>query len=383
MITNVGKNIISKYLLGQAPAYASYIAIGCGAKPLAPDAPFESYLDKTELDFEMFRVPIISRGFVNEDGVSKIVLTGELPTEERYEISEVGIYSGGSNPAAAVNDSKLLYVFTQNENWEYHTQTSVEGVPVIYEPLDGGAQDNVVNVTEKVFQTNVDNRIFTNSSRLSKYEKCRFFNNVIVMSGDTSDILLNEETQTLSVNPLTTSNHIHLTGIDIDLNKNSPLDEIRFAFSVISKDGSSLESPDSIRIILEFASSDVLDQGEFARFEVNLDSLVDYNFANNRYFLASKKLEELTTSNGFTWNSVDVVKIYTSVIVDDAPSDDYYVCLDAIRIENLSTSSPLYGLTGYTVTKNTNAETIIKQSNTSNLVEFRFAIDIVDIDGES
>jgi hypothetical protein len=382
MITNVGKNIIAKYLLGQAPAYASYIAIGCGAKPLSPDAPFDSYLDKTELDFEMFRVPIISRGFVNEDGVSKVVLTGELPTEERYEISEVGIYSAGSNPAAAVNDSKLLYAFTQNENWEYHTQTSVESIPVIYEPLDGGAQDNVINVTEKVFQTNVDNRIFTNSSRLSKYEKCRFFNNVIVMSGDVSDIILDEENK-LIPNPESTSDHIHLTGVDIDLNKNSPLDEIRFAFSVISKDGSSIESPDSIRLILEFSSTDVVDQGEFARFEVNLDSLVDYNFANNRYFVISKKLEELTTSNGFTWNSVDVVKIYASVVVDDAPSEDYYVCIDAVRVENLSTSSPLYGLTGYTVIKNANAETIIKQSNTSNLVEFRFAIDIVDIEGES
>jgi hypothetical protein len=34
MITNTGKTIIGKYLLGQAPAYASYIAVGCGATPL-------------------------------------------------------------------------------------------------------------------------------------------------------------------------------------------------------------------------------------------------------------------------------------------------------------------------------------------------------------
>jgi hypothetical protein len=35
MITNTGKNIIAKYLLGQAPAFASYIAVGCGPKPLS------------------------------------------------------------------------------------------------------------------------------------------------------------------------------------------------------------------------------------------------------------------------------------------------------------------------------------------------------------
>lgn len=32
MFTNAGRSIISKYLLGQTPAFASYIVIGCGAK---------------------------------------------------------------------------------------------------------------------------------------------------------------------------------------------------------------------------------------------------------------------------------------------------------------------------------------------------------------
>jgi hypothetical protein len=39
----------------------------------------------------MFRVPISSRGYVQENGMNKIVLTAELPTEERYEITEVGL----------------------------------------------------------------------------------------------------------------------------------------------------------------------------------------------------------------------------------------------------------------------------------------------------
>ena len=80
MITNTGKNILAKYLIGQAPAYASYIAIGCGANPLASDSTFGDYSNKTRLDFEMFRVPITSRGYVTEDGISKIVLTAELPS---------------------------------------------------------------------------------------------------------------------------------------------------------------------------------------------------------------------------------------------------------------------------------------------------------------
>ena len=33
MITNKGRELISKFLLGQAPSYASFISFGCGAEP--------------------------------------------------------------------------------------------------------------------------------------------------------------------------------------------------------------------------------------------------------------------------------------------------------------------------------------------------------------
>ena len=61
MITDVGKEIISKYLLGQTPAYATHISIGCGAVPLdANDSPPSptTLAEKTRMDFEMTRVPI-------------------------------------------------------------------------------------------------------------------------------------------------------------------------------------------------------------------------------------------------------------------------------------------------------------------------------------
>ena len=86
MITNIGKNILAKYLVGQTPSYASHIAVGCGPKPLVSDntTTMPDYSNKSSLEFEMFRVPIISRGFVDEGGVSKVVLTAELPTQERW-----------------------------------------------------------------------------------------------------------------------------------------------------------------------------------------------------------------------------------------------------------------------------------------------------------
>jgi hypothetical protein len=188
MITNTGKSIIAKYLLGQAPAYASYIAIGCGATPLDTADEIGDYSTKTNLDFEMFRVPISSRGFVNEDGVDKIVLTAELPTEERYEISEIGIYSAGSNPSAGAYDSKTVFAFTQTENWQYVTSASAVAIDTESAALDAPNYDNVIAVTDPVFQTSADNPIFFKSPRVARYERPRFLNNIIMIKGNESDL---------------------------------------------------------------------------------------------------------------------------------------------------------------------------------------------------
>ena len=71
MITNKGKEIIAKYMLGQAPAYATHIALGCGPKPNSTG----NFSEKQTMDFEMLRVPISSKGFVNEGGISKLALS--------------------------------------------------------------------------------------------------------------------------------------------------------------------------------------------------------------------------------------------------------------------------------------------------------------------
>lgn len=380
MITNTGKSILAKYLIGQAPAYASYIAVGCGAKPIS--GTLGDYSNKENLDFEMFRVPITSRGFVSENGVSKIVLTAELPTEERYEISEVGVYSAGSNPYSGASDNKLLYSFSDTEGWEYHTSDLSVEIPTIIGPLDGSNNDNIISQSSPVFKTNADNRIFTNQSRIQKNERCRFLNNMLMVAGNDADLEIVDNK--ISV---TSGNHIHLTGTTIDLSKNSPKDEIRFAFSVIDKNGTSGSNPDIVRILLEFASTDIHDQPgtQYARLEVDIydenygnipNGAITEDFSTNRYIVVKKKLEDLIKSSGFTWSSVDVSKIYVSVIKDNSPSSSFYVGLDAIRLERIANQNPLYGLTGYSVIKNSDAQTIIKSTNTTNYIEFRFALDV-------
>jgi len=382
MITNTGKSIIGKYLLGQAPAYASYIAVGCGAQPLDTSDPYGDYSTKENLDFEMFRVPISSRGFVNDAGTEKIVLTAELPTEERYEITEIGLYSAGSNPSAGAFDSKTVFAFTQGENWQYHTATAASSIPTITAPLDDPNDDNIIATSDMVFQTNADNSIFFKAPRTTRYERCRFLNNMILIRGDDSDLTIDATTGSSAghfvVEP--GSNHIHLLSPDVDFNKNSPIDELRLAFSIISKDGDSSAVPDTVRILVDFASTDSETAGEFARFEIELENGSGtggtYDFENNRYYIATTQLQDLYQTQGFTWNAVTTVKIYACALVSDVPSDDYYIALDALRLENISSTNPLYGMTGYSVVKNSDASTIIKSPNTSNYIEFRFSVGV-------
>jgi hypothetical protein len=387
VITNSGKNLLAKYLIGQAPSYASHIALGCGKSPKAPDyvftdADIREILNKKNLDFEMFRVPIISRGYVTEydelldEHVSKIVLTAELPTVERYEITEIGIYSSGSNPTAGAYDSKPVYSFTRTENWEYHTSTAATSIPLIIQPLGTQTDPDKIIQSSPVFQTNADNKALLEESRIARYESCRYLNNIILMAGDESTI----STVSGKMVPGTGSNHIHLTGANLDFNKNAASDELRFAFSVVNKDAYDSLEPSRVKILIEFASSDSDSATNYAQFQVDLSNGTgagQHDFENNRYVVQTKALKDLVKSPGFTWNSVNVVKIWASVLDSGGvPTDNYYVALDALRLENVTSINPLYGLTGYSVVKSPDALPIVKIANTANLVEFRFALDV-------
>jgi hypothetical protein len=380
MITNTGKSIIAKYLLGQAPAYASYIAIGCGATPLDTADEIGDYSTKTNLDFEMFRVPISSRGFVNEDGVDKIVLTAELPTEERYEISEIGIYSAGSNPSAGAYDSKTVFAFTQTENWQYVTTASAVAIDTESNALDAPNYDNIIAIADPVFQTSADNPIFFKSPRVARYERPRFLNNVIMIKGNEADLDIESDSgptqDTFEIGA--GSNYIRLSGTTVDFTKNSPTDQLRLAFSIVNRDGTygSGTQPERARVLVSFENTSGT---QFARLEAEVaddSSGGQYDFATERYFVVTKQLQQLYRTSGFDWNDVSVVKIYACVIDGVNPSGNYYVALDALKLENVTTVNPLYGLTGYSVIQTSGAATVVKSPNTNNYVEFRFSVDL-------
>ena len=225
MITEFGKGIIGKYLIGQAPAYASYIAIGCGPTPIDSGVLTDAnYSSKKTLDMEMFRVPVISRGYVNDNGINKVVLTAELPTEDRYEISEIGLYSAGSNPSASVNDSRTIFTFDDSKEWVIGSGTEI---PTISTPLDAGdaGVDDLgtdeISVTHPVFKTNADNRAFANVNRVARYERCRFLNRMIVVRGNHSTLSVVNSGGVNHLNP-TSGSYISLSGESFNFTQNAP-----------------------------------------------------------------------------------------------------------------------------------------------------------------
>ncbi len=174
------------------------------------------------------------------------------------------------------------------------------------------------------------------------------------------------------------SNYIKLSGATVDFTRNSPTDELRLAFSIVNRDGTygSGTQPERARVLVSFENTNGT---QFARLEAEViddSSGGQYDFATERYFVVTKQLQQLYRTSEFDWNAVSVVKIYACVIDGVNPSGNYYVALDALRLENIGTVNPLYGLTGYSVVQNIDASTIVKSPNTSNYIEFRFSVGV-------
>lgn len=381
MITNKGKNVLSKFLISQAPAYASYISIGCGPRPLSTilNEPFLDYSDQQCMDFEMLRLPIISKGYIKDGVDEKIVFTAELPTDERYEISEVGVWSAGANPSAVGFDSKMLFTFSQNEGWEFvDTSASTQSQIDLVTTLDTN-QNNIIATTKSAFHFTSTNLIFANANRVQRYERPRILNNSLALVGNISSLSYSGS-QMVAGNG---SDYIKLSGTSVRLNKNAPTDLLKIAFSVMNKDGDNAAiSPDNVKLLVQFRSS--ANPTIYANMQIDVDNdsssdsddAIENDFTENRYVVVTKELQDLYTTAGFSWGIVDEVRIYATVREGSSPSSDYYVALDAIRFENVTTQNPLYGLTGYTVQKTEDGSTVIKNQNTKNYIEFRFAINV-------
>jgi hypothetical protein len=116
MITNFGKNLISKYLLGQIDSYANYIGIGTGG--VIGTTP----VTQQTLNFEAARYAIISKGLsVDSSGNRQLVFTAEIDNLDRFDISEIGLFPAAYDSLLSGSvGSKMLLDFSNNESWKYN-----------------------------------------------------------------------------------------------------------------------------------------------------------------------------------------------------------------------------------------------------------------------
>lgn len=378
MITNSGKEIISKYLLGQVPSYATHISIGCGAIPLDENdpAPSASVLSaKKKLDFEMSRVPISSKGFVQDISTDKIAFIAELPKENRFEITEVGVWSAGANSLAKNFDSRSLFDFS--ESWQAHSDSISE----ITTPVTVGVNGNITT-TLPYFRAQSSNPVFQNSQRKARKEGPRFLDSKIFIRGDSSIIqgnsgswsgdnpvysVTNKEktsgTVTLSLSgghlliagqtitvdiddenydgefqisatsastisyisssgsiasasatgtvTFNKSTHIHLNAINFNISQNSPNDLISFAISIIDKDATGNGLPDYVKILLEFYKNEITTTSGFAKKEIYISGS---EFNNNSYKVIEIPISELITSADFSSTDIRICRVFCSII---------------------------------------------------------------------
>ncbi|MFZ9241650.1 MAG: hypothetical protein ACO295_00455 [Sediminibacterium sp.] len=376
MITNDGKQLIAKFLLDQAPSFATHIAAGSGARPILSSASASISADIESLDFEVFRVPIIAKGFVKENGQEKIVLKAEMPTDQRYLISEVGVFPAEVNSLADRYDSKLLLSFTTNESWNYNQTISgspqlinSEAITFNNTELDTGNSDNNIDESFPDFAFIAsDQKIFANLSRSARYEPPRFLNRSLLYRGNLSGI----SASTFDISA--SSSYLENSNISINLGKNLPDDEIKIAFSVLSKTAASDVNPDFVRIVLQFMNDVSGNPSATANFEFSDADMTYSESESNRYLVGTKKISDFNTSETFSWSNINKIRIYAFADAPD-PSDFYFI-FDGIRLENLSTDNPLYTMVGYTVVKTDNALPVVKKENTNNFIEYRFGIGV-------
>jgi len=388
MITTNGKNIVAKYLLNQAPEFASHIAIGVGgqAYPTSSSATFSASVQS--LEFEVARVPILSKGLLKEGGQEKIVFKAELPVEQRYKITELGLYPAATNAVAGNFDSRIIATFSNSEPWAYSNNLDDSGtvlyigpVPISNSPVGNIDTSPGMGWDDFIF-INSNSSIFEYSDRLNRGEPPRYLNRSLSVSGSTSVVSGVSASSSLIDTTSSASYYIENNSINLNLGKNLPTDQIKLAFSIVSlsREGVLSQAPDNVKIRLEFLNN----LGTSSSKAYTNIELYDIDLANPenslddlRYQVVTKSLSDFTVTPNFSWSSVNGVRIYTCIHTDsNVPTGQHFVFYDGLRFENVSSYNPLYSLVAAEYIKTQDENPILKKENSTSYVEYRFGIGV-------
>ena len=185
MITNDGKEIIAKFLLGQVPSFATHLSIGCGANPLLGTDEYPANLHaKQRMDFEMIRVPISSRGFVDASVTytvsnKQILLNAAIlttSTDHDIVVGEIIVVSGidsifnGEYRVSEVTTDTIEY---QRINTNVSSQASSGSIVVIRTKVSMTAE---IVKENRYAATEIGIWSFENNTLASKYDSRMIFN---------------------------------------------------------------------------------------------------------------------------------------------------------------------------------------------------------------
>ena len=386
MITTNGKNIIAKYLLNQAPEFASHIAIGVGGRAIATSDTETVFSENAEsLEFEVARVPILSKGLLREDGQEKIVFKAELPIEQRYNITEIGLYPAPKNAVAGSFDSRIISTFNNTEPWTYSNSINQSGTilyigPAPIDQVNVGDLDVANESWDDFVFINSNSAIFEYSDRINRGEQPRYLNRSMMVAGDTSVVTGTSGSASLINISSSSSYYIENNSINLNLGKNLPTDKIKLAFSVVSVARTDIEAlpPSNVKIRLEFLNNS---GGSSSKAYTNI-SLQAEDFGSfpdeMRYQVVTKDLSDFTTTENFSWSSITGVRIYTCIHNDEnLETAEHYVLYDGIRFENTSSYNPLYSLVAAEYMKTLDENPVLKKENSVSYIEYRFGIGVV------
>ena len=382
MITTDGKNIVAKYLLNQAPEFASHIAIGVGGQAYSTSSTETFSGSVQSLGFEVARVPILSKGLLKENDQEKIVFKAELPIEQRYQITELGLYPAATNAVAGNFDSRIISTFSNSEPWAYSNNLDDSGKVLYIGPvsLDPAGIGNI-GIDEPEWKDfifiNSNSPIFEYSTRINRGEPPRYLNRSLSVSGSTSvvDTLMPANSASINVSSAS-SYYIENNSISLNLGKNLPTDQIKLAFSVVSLEREA-EAPQNVKIRLEFLNNA---GGSTSKAFVNIalqQSDLEVDERKMRYQVVTKALSDFTSTENFSWSLVNAVRIYTSIHNNsNVPTGEHFVFYDGLRFENVSSYNPLYSLVAAEYIKTLDENPILKRENSTSYVEYRFGVGV-------
>lgn len=294
----------------------------------------------------------------------QVSFSAEMTDALRYDISELGIYSLGSNQFSDSGSSRMLLSFTQAEPWEYYDQSTELSTTIALGNGDGEndpVEKTVLPLVAPLFSSTTDS-FWGSTYRTLRQEKPRILDSALVLPGNLSD-------RTGFLIFTSTSDYITLSNPGVNLSRSSGSDEIRLAYSIINAVGTTTELPTAVYIMFEFVSSNGIDTAKIYFSESNPGLTIIYP---NRYGVLTSKVSEISVTEGFNWSNVTSVKVYSAIEVGGAaPVSHYAVVLDGLRFENTNTENPLYALTAYTLVNNAQADTIKKIANSNDLINFR------------